>query len=223
MQKTVLEKNVYYYEDSIKNFKKLVEIINEIDQENNYSEWTEWKISDFTCGYNKRYDIEKINALEDPVKSKMIFVYNTIQESFYEVCKDYGLSVGDNTEPIFHSFFDITKYDIGAGLGPHFDQGYEGNTLKYTMVMYLNDDYDGGEISFKLSHYTDINDLPLVDVFYENAVKENQIDFGLKPKAGSVIIFPASPPYRHTAHIVNSGSKYMVQLHWLYNSKEKGE
>ena len=45
----------------------------------------------------------------------------------------------------------------------------------------------------------------------------NEIDFGLKPKAGSIIIFPSMAPYHHTAHIVKNGFKYMVPSHWIHN------
>ena len=44
--------------------------------------------------------------------------------------------------------------------------------------------------------------------------------FGIKPKAGSVIIFPSSAPYHHTAHLVKSGFKYMVPGHWIHNNME---
>ena len=223
MNKTILEENVYYYEDSVDNLEDLIKVMDELDEIEKESSWKEWKISDYLCGYNKEYNINKINNLEEPYKSKMRFVYKTIQESFYKVCKDYGDSVKDKSEPIFHPLFNVTKYEVGAGLGPHFDQGYDGNTLKYTMVMYLNDNYTGGEISFKLSHYKDPSDLGMIDDNYDSAKKEKQFDFGLKPKAGSIVVFPASPPYRHTAHSVISGSKWMVQLHWLYNDQEKGE
>lgn len=226
MKKTILEKNVYYYEDSIENLEELIQTINDLDEiekESNTSSWVEWKIGDFICGYNKKYEADTIKNLTEPVKSKMSFIYETIQKSFYNVCKDYGSFVEDQTEPIFHPLFNISRYEVGGGLGPHFDQGYEGNTLKYTLVAYLNDDYQGGEISFKLSHYKDPNELGHVDDDYVSAEKQQHFDFGLKPKAGSIIVFPASPPYRHTVHSVKGGSKWMVQSHWLYNSIEKGE
>ena len=226
MKKTILEDKVYCYEDSIENLEELIKTINELDQiekDYNSSSWVEWKIGDFVCGYNKKYEAKTIKNLEEPVRSKMNFVYDTIQKSFYSVCKDYGFSIKDNTEPIFHPLFNVSRYEVGGGLGPHFDQGYDGNTLKYTLVAYLNDDYQGGEISFKLSHYVNPDELGDVDDDYESAKIQKHFDFGLKPKAGSIIIFPSLPPYRHTAHSVKSGSKMMVQSHWLYNNTEKGE
>lgn len=226
MNKTVLEKNVYYYENSIENIDEIINIINEIDnldQKYKRSSWTEWKEGDFLCAYNQQYSMSEINKLEDSYKTRMSFIYKNIEESFYNVCKDYGISMKDESEPIFDNLFNIRKYNVGGGIGPHFDQGYEGNASKYTLVMYLNDNYEGGEISFSLSHYTDPNELPLIDDDYNSAKERNQISFGLKPKAGSIIIFPSSPPYRHTAHSVVRGEKYIIQLPWRDIIKGKGE
>jgi hypothetical protein len=83
--------------------------------------------------------------------------------------------------------------------------------------MYLNDDFDGGEISFALSDYEDVKKVASPDLDYDIAVDKNQIQIGLKPKAGSVIIFPSSAPYYHTAHVVKTNFKYMVPGHWIHN------
>jgi hypothetical protein len=86
--------------------------------------------------------------------------------------------------------------------------------------MYLNDDFDGGEISFSLSNYEDVKKVASPDLDYEIALGKGQIQFGIKPKAGSVIIFPSSAPYYHTAHTVKSNFKYMVPGHWIHNNME---
>lgn len=226
MEKTILEDKVYYYENSIENVDQIIKVINELDdldKEHGISSWTEWKEGDFLCAYNKKYDINEINKLEDSYKNRMNFIYSIIEKSFYDVCKDYGISIKDESEVVFDQLFDVRKYKVGGGIGPHFDQGYEGNASKYTLVMYLNENYEGGEISFSLSHYTDPSSLPMVDDNYNAAKEKNEINFGLKPRAGSVIIFPSSPPYRHTVHSVISGEKYIVQLPWRDIIKGKGE
>jgi hypothetical protein len=224
MNKEILEEKVYYYPDGVTNFTKLMSTIDEVDlieNESNSSLWLDWTASndkEFIYGVTKTFDINEINKLEEPLKSKMTFIYNTVNESFYNVCKDYAKAMGDNDEPRLFPTFNIKKYQAGIGMGSHYDQLDGDKTLRYSLVMYLNDDFEGGEISFVMSPYEDVNSAPKPSLDYDVAVANNQIAFGVKPKAGSIIIFPSSAPYYHTAHVVKTGFKYMVPGHWIHNS-----
>jgi hypothetical protein len=51
---------------------------------------------------------------------------------------------------------------------------------------------------------------------FEEAKHNGNYTFAIKPKAGSIIVFPPSPPYHHTAHLVKSGEKIMVPQHWIH-------
>jgi hypothetical protein len=235
MNKEILEEKVYYYPDGVTNFTKLMSTIDEVDlieNESNSSLWLDWTASndkEFIYGVTKTFDINEINKLEEPLKSKMTFIYNTVNESFYNVCKDYAKAMGDNDEPRLFPTFNIKKYQAGIGMGSHYDQLDGDKTLRYSLVMYLNDDCEGGEISFQLKDYDggwtsadgfSKGSAPAVDLDYDISVANKAIDFGLKPKANSVIIFPAFPPYFHTAHIVKSGFKYMIPSHWIHNEMD---
>lgn len=216
MDKIILDEKVYYYENAIENFDQLMEYINDLDS----SLWGEWTASNdktFIYGETKSFAPDEINLMSEPEKGKMNFIFNTIMESFYNVCQDYATAMNDNDQPNLFPVFNIKKYNTGSGMGSHFDQLDGDTTLRYSLVMYLNDDCEGGEISFKLGKYEDINTMPFPELDYEIALKNNTIDFGIKPKAGSVIIFPSSAPYFHTAHLVKSGIKYMVPGHWIHN------
>jgi hypothetical protein len=223
MKKEILEKKVYYYPDGVKNFTELMSTIDEIDLieiKTHSSSWLEWTASnEKSCvyGVTKIFDLDQINRLEEPLKSKMYFIYNTITESFYDVCKDYAKAMGDSDEPRLFPTFNIKKYKAGVGMGSHYDQLDGDKTLRYSLVMYLNDDFEGGEISFIMSPYKDVRLTPQPNIDYDIAVADNQIAFGVKPKAGSIIIFPSSAPYYHTAHTVKTGFKYMVPAHWIHN------
>jgi hypothetical protein len=223
MNREILEEKVYYYPDGVKHFEELMKTIDEIDaleEPNGSSLWQDWTASNdkkFIYGVTKSFDANQIESLEEPMKSKMKFVYDTVMESFYDVCKDYAEALGDNDEPRLFPVFNIKKYNTGSAMGAHYDQLDGDKTLRYSLVMYLNDDCDGGEISFKLSEYEDHNKVASPDLDYAVAVEKNQIDFGVKPSAGSIIIFPSSAPYYHIAHTVKSGFKYMVPSHWIHN------
>jgi hypothetical protein len=188
MKKQILEQKVYYYEDCIKDFDNLMKTIDELDEmekSEKISSWLDWTASNdktFIYGLTKTYDLNQIKNMKEPYKSKMLFVYNTIFDSFYEVCKDYAIAMGDLDEPNLFPVFNIKKYNAGVGMGSHFDQNDGDITLRYSFNIYLNDDFDGGEVSFTLSEYKEVGMQPSPDLDYDIALKNNSIDFAVKPK-----------------------------------------
>lgn len=233
MNKEILDPKVYYYTDAIEDFDNFNKVLKELDtlEQHEYSDVNVWKLwtssndKDFIYGETKTFDIGAINNLKDEVGEKSKYIYDSVMQTMYNVCKDYAESLGDFDEPRLFPTFNIKKYNTGMGMGAHFDQLDGDQTLRYSLVMYLNDDCDGGEISFQLKDYDGgwtssegwVRGAPAVDLDYDVAVAEKAIDFGVKPKANSVIIFPAYAPYFHTAHVVKSGYKYMVPGHWIHN------
>jgi hypothetical protein len=233
MKKEILEEKVYYYTDAIDNFDKFMKTIDELDsigspdgETNNWNLWTSSNDKSFIYGVTKTFDPVAIRGFDDPIKDKMAYIYQSIMDTFYKISKDYALALGDIDEPKIFPVFNIKKYNPNTDMGSHFDQLDGDKTLRYSLVMYLNDDCEGGEISFQLKDYDGgwtsddgwISGAPAINPDYEVAVNEKSIDFGIKPKANSVIIFPSGAPYFHTAHRVKSGIKYMVPGHWIHNS-----
>jgi hypothetical protein len=236
MNRNILGEKVYYYTDSIEDFDLFMKTLQDLDSMeslgggdvNLWKSWTSSNDVNFIYGQTKTFYLEAIQDFKNEIGAKSEYIYNSIMKTFYDVCKDYALCLGDGDEPRIFPTFNIKKYDAGMAMGSHFDQLDGDKTLRYSMVMYLNDDYDGGEISFQLRDYsggwtsTDgwLIGAQSVDLDYETAIKNKSIDFGIKPKANSVIIFPADAPYFHTAHTVKSGFKYMVPGHWIHNNMD---
>ena len=233
MNKEILDPKVYYYTDAIEDFDNFQKILNELDtlEQNTDSDvnvWKAWTSSNdktFIYGETKTFDINAIKNLDGEVAEKSKYIYDSVMSALYNVSKDYASSLGDFDEPRLFPTFNIKKYNTGMGMGAHFDQLDGDQTLRYSLVMYLNDDCEGGEISFQLKDYDGgwtssdgwVRGAPAVDLDYDVAVADKAIDFGVKPKANSIIIFPAYAPYFHTAHVVKSGVKYMVPGHWIHN------
>jgi hypothetical protein len=226
VNKNILEEKIYYYEDVIpdfENFNKTLFGLNDIGSTGEINLWYPWTASNdknFIYGETKTFDINMINSLQDPLKEKMLYIYNSVVDAFYNVSKDYAESLGDYDEPRLFPTFNIKKYYSGISMGSHFDQLDGDQTLRYSLVMYLNDDCEGGEISFSIVDYDGVNQKPSTPMDYEEALKNKTFDVGIKPKANSVIIFPSSAPYFHTAHTVKTGFKYMVPGHWIHNNME---
>ena len=82
--------------------------------------------------------------------------------------------------------FVINKYYTDKYMGPHIDSYEESEDLKFSVLIYINDDYDGGEIEFK------------------------EQDVKIKPEAGSVLIFPTFKPFFHQSYPIQNGNKYFV-------------
>lgn len=208
MNKEVLEEKVYYYTDVVDDPQKLVDAI----EEDNKNPWGEW----MACsGQEYVYGTDKSISQSDAADEKNAYIYSTLQKAFDDVARDYAAAQGITEEPKLFPMYPIKKYMAGTFMGAHFDQQEGDGRLKVSFVMYLNDNYEGGEISFTLRDPsgpiqgpTPHSDFALADT--------SSYDFFVKPKAGSIIVFPPSPPYHHTAHLVKSGEKIMVPQHWIH-------
>ena len=130
--------------------------------------------------------------------SHMATIDNTMREvhdKFFNICistvSDYAERFGI-LEPItFVEEFNLLKYQTGEEYKAHYDGG-TATHRSISPILYLNDSYTGGEIEF-------VN-----------------FDLKIKPKAGTMIVFPANYPYRHIAHPVKTGIKYAI-VTWLHD------
>jgi hypothetical protein len=87
--------------------------------------------------------------------------------------------------------FNILRYQTGQEYHAHYDGGtYEKRVI--SPILYLNDEYTGGEIEFVNQGVT------------------------IKPEAGMFLIFPANFAFRHIAHPVKTGTKYAI-VTWLHD------
>jgi hypothetical protein len=69
-----------------------------------------------------------------------------------------------------------------------------------TCTIYINENYDGGEISYK--------------IFKDN---ENYELFTYKPKSGDAIVFPSTEPYFHGVKKALKSDKYFIRMFWGYD------
>jgi hypothetical protein len=204
-----LEEKVYYYTNVIENPEKLVDAI----ENDNKDAWGEWAAC---SGQHYVYGTNKTIMPSDKLDENNNYIYNTLQKAFDEVARHYAKTQGITDEPKLFSMYPIKKYQAGTFMGAHFDQQEGDERLKVSFVMYLNDNYEGGEISFTIASPDGILQNKSPDPDFEIAKNEGNYTFYVKPKAGSIIVFPPSPPYHHTAHLVKSGEKIMVPQHWIH-------
>ena len=149
---------------------------------------------------------ENIIDLEDEFYNKQML------SVFYDVTKQYYDNVELKLDNWYFDRGDIAKYNAGAGvsetLGMNYHTDFEtgkaqepGYKFATTCVFYLNDEYDGGEICFKVFN----NDFTAID---------NEIKY--KPSTGDVVVFPSTHPFYHGVNVTTNGSKYIVRTYWRY-------
>jgi hypothetical protein len=90
--------------------------------------------------------------------------------------------------------FNFIKYEKGHHFMEHHDHGFSYNCT-VSLVAYLNDDFEGGELFFRLQGINYI------------------------PKAGDVVLFPSNFMYPHQAKVVHSGTKYSLVTMLDYSEK----
>ena len=163
------------------------------------------KIDDdeFLGGKDLRLEVVK---LESPEVGELVLQY---EEKIYdEVVKAFTEKhgVGIVRKPINPTHF--VKWAPRMNSGLHADcETHDGkpaeaaNFYKYnvSVLVYPNDSYDGGEITFP--------------------------DYGivLKPKAGDLIIFPGNSYYKHTVEIVKSGIRYTMPSWYSFDVADDSE
>jgi predicted 2-oxoglutarate/Fe(II)-dependent dioxygenase YbiX len=90
--------------------------------------------------------------------------------------------------------FNFIKYGPGQHFKEHHDHGFSYNCT-VSLVGYPNDDYEGGELYFRVQNLK------------------------IKPDAGDLFIFPSNFMYPHRAMPVISGTKYSIVTMLDYNKK----
>lgn len=196
---------IFYFENVISYEKEMLDLLNEIDSDERshvrIPKWDTWTASnDVNTVYGKRKEIRtdsvKNSTGDEMLDMHTLYIINSLKMAPEMCALYYANAVGMDKSEINLDLTNISvrMYDSGQGMGPHID-GYDpngtGTNLRFSMVTYLNDDYEGGEIYFKNQNVT------------------------IKPKASSLVMFPSQEPYLHESKPVISGNKYMYTTHWM--------
>ena len=127
-----------------------------------------------------RYAIENNNLVAQNIHNQM---YLTL------LCTTIPYARKHSVYQLFHESYNMLKYSSGEGYTPHCDAG-PGDNRKISSLVYLNNDFTGGELEF-------IN-----------------FDIKIKPEPGMMLLFPSDFSYSHIAHTVTSGTKYAI-VTWI--------
>ncbi len=124
-----------------------------------------------------------------------------------DICKYYDANKTSELEK--HSSFTSNESTYTMSFHTDYPQesmGCPGEKQMMTCNMYLNDNYSGGEIEFKI--FSEDGDFKRITY---------------KPEAGDVVIFPSKPPYWHGVRETTDGEKYFVRSFWYTVDKPSAE
>ena len=202
MKAEELALGLFYFEDIVKNPDKIIEDIELLDKKINLPEnkwittqakkWGTWTDkTQFFCEQKFLPILENLNK-EDPFYEELHSLVKRLTEPLEEAMEHYF-----NSYPIARlnvkkreNSISLLKYGSGGYLPPHSDQGISSRVI--SVLIYLNDDYEGGNINFPNSKIS------------------------MKPKAGSIIFFPSNYIYVHSIDEVKSGYRYVLP-NWFHN------
>lgn len=105
---------------------------------------------------------------------------------------------------VFASSIHAQKWDVGSSANPHSDNSdFDGNptegfdNLKYVGILYLNNDYDGGELYF-----------PEHEIY-------------IRPNAGSMYIFSGGVENIHGVTEITDGTRYSIVSFWNFENGDR--
>ena len=138
----------------------------------------------------KKSDIE-LDRSPDSLKLQGLWtdVYEAQKVAVEDYCQMYNIM-----KLKYWEAFNFIKYGPGQHFKEHHDHGFSYNCT-LSLVAYVNDDYEGGDLFFRLQ------------------------DLKVKPEAGDLFIFPSNFMYPHQAMPVESGTKYSIVTMLDYSKK----
>lgn len=162
---------------------KYFDIINNIEED----KWKEEYLKNLRTFAKEKFNTEDIESLVAEGKLEITQNWNDKNLNIWdtEICAIVRERIRDlvfeaDKKLIFSGFEIIQRMQEGVELKAHSDQSTD-PSIFYAAILYINDDYNGGELYFK------------------------NFDFKIKPKAGSLMLFPGTEEYEHGVKHVGEG------------------
>jgi hypothetical protein len=125
--------------------------------------------------------------------SELYDIHQMSFDSIHPNVQDYGRYWGVGIA--YYEAFNFVKYEgVGKHFNIHADHG-PAYVTTVSVVAYLNDNYEGGEIYFP------------------------RFDLTIKPKQGDIVVFPSTYVYEHASLPMKSGTKYSIVVMTDYNDR----
>jgi Rps23 Pro-64 3,4-dihydroxylase Tpa1-like proline 4-hydroxylase len=187
--------SIWVYENAFQESQKIINNVEAFIDNNPAHNWswartghsTEENLQD-SHRTNQSFSISPLQHIEE-MKSVDDSIFNGTTSLIGQYAKHYDLGV------LHDEGYSILKYKDGMQYKQHYDCGPLFASRVVSMLIYLNDEYAGGELEF-----------PYLGVKH-------------KPNTGDVILFPSNYTFSHIAHPVTEGTKYCVVTWMGYGNK----
>jgi hypothetical protein len=197
MNKKELAPGIFIYSDVVENHTSLIADI----EEGMISARRDWISSSIKSNDTVKIDTEYRDTLTSvvPYSKSIIDDFINLDQAFNATLSniflvgfgpaevDYKLE--HQLETIWHDSYSILKYGKGQKFVNHIDD-HKDFHRRLSLVYYINDNYEGGEIVF-----------PRFNITY-------------KPNANELLLFPSTYVYNHSVLPVLEGTRYSV-VSWL--------
>lgn len=193
-------KGIYIYRNALPEAMNIPQRLEEIlgNDKNVFFKWSEALVGDSqkVKDYRDCVDFKvRRNQLKagDPKADAVAMIHDQITEKLNE-CLNHYVNIHSMNRLEYMEAINFVKYGPGQHFQVHPDSGptYSCNV---STVMYLNSDYEGGELWFPHFEYT------------------------YKPEYGDIVLFPSSFLYSHAALPVKTGTKYSAVTMFDYNDR----
>jgi hypothetical protein len=115
------------------------------------------------------------------------YIFNVFEKAIQSYQKDNAVFICADEG------YQVVKYNEGGFYKAHVDGGEDFLYRKVSGIIYLNDDYEGGELEF------------------------TKFNLKIKPKKNSIVLFPSNYAYEHRAHPVIKGQKMCI-VTWFFST-----
>ena len=195
-----LGSGIFVYHDVLPKEMNIVERLeNVLNDSSNFYGYEEamvgygMKMPEYRDCYDFKY--KKTDIMHDPSQASKDLqdLWQDLYDRKVMVVKDYArrFNIG---ELRYWEAMNFVKYGIGQHFQEHSDHGYSYNCV-VSLVAYPDDEYEGGELEFRLQ------------------------GLKVKPKAGDLFIFPSNYMYPHKSLPVKSGVKHSIVTMLDYSDK----
>lgn len=195
-----LEQNerIHYYRGVIHNSQNIIDILEDIDILLDESDLLKWKWSSTkphlekdepstfnTYEFNEEKTLSKELHESEQISFIQSYLYETIDNVTKHYCDTHGFNVSNMTD------LKVNKSYPGKHLGPHADSHGTDSSAKISLVVFFNENFEGGEMLFR---------------------KQKVL---IKPQIGSILVYPSTDPFYHQPNLIKSGVKYTGTGFWF--------